>query len=223
MSCCHHCRDAENLFDRRDARRRLVRYQRRGPEGTTRLLVDALRAAGVVGATILDIGGGAGVIHHELLRAGAARATDIDASSAYLAAARAESERHGYAERESPTSTAILWLSPTPWPPPILSRSTGLSAATRIWRRWLRRQPPTPGGSSASSTHVTSGGCGQEYEWVIWDWQSNARPSASSATRLPLWMRRSGRRDSPSGSSRIAACGRWFSTHGINVRIADSR
>ncbi len=99
MSCCHHCRDAENLFDRRDARRRLVRYQRRGPEGTTRLLVDALRAAGVVGATILDIGGGAGVIHHELLRAGAARATDIDASSAYLAAARAESERHGYAER----------------------------------------------------------------------------------------------------------------------------
>jgi magnesium-protoporphyrin O-methyltransferase len=97
MSCCHHCRDADNLFDRRDARARQRRYQRRGPEGTTRILVEALRAAGVRDATVLDIGGGVGVIHHELLRAGAAAATDVDASTAYLAAARAEAERLGHA------------------------------------------------------------------------------------------------------------------------------
>jgi 2-polyprenyl-3-methyl-5-hydroxy-6-metoxy-1,4-benzoquinol methylase len=113
MSCCHHCRDAENLFDQRDAQRRLARYRRRGPEGTTRLLVDALRAAGVAGATILDIGGGAGVIHHELLRAGAAQATDIDASSAYLAAARAESERQGYAERVAYVHGDFVSLAPS--------------------------------------------------------------------------------------------------------------
>jgi len=99
MSCCHHCQDAEQLFDRRDAARRLAHYQRQGPQGTTRLLVDALRAAGVANASVLDIGGGVGVIHHELLRAGAAQATDIDASSAYLAAARGESVRLGHAER----------------------------------------------------------------------------------------------------------------------------
>ena len=99
MSCCHHCHDAENYFDQRDARQRLERYRRSGPEGTTQLLVDALRSSGVHGATVLDIGGGVGVVHHELLRAGAARVTDVDASSAYLAAARLESQRHGYAER----------------------------------------------------------------------------------------------------------------------------
>jgi hypothetical protein len=99
MACCNHCRDAENVFDQRDARRRLVRYQRRGPEGTTRLLVEALREANVRNATVLDIGGGVGVIHHELLRAGASRATDVDASSAYLAVARDESVRQGHAER----------------------------------------------------------------------------------------------------------------------------
>lgn len=99
MRCCDHCRDAEYLFDERDAQQRLARYRRRGPEGTTRRLVEAVRAAGVRDATLLDVGGGVGVVHHELLRAGAAEATDVDASAAYLAAARGESAREGHAER----------------------------------------------------------------------------------------------------------------------------
>ncbi|GAB4442090.1 MAG: hypothetical protein OHK0015_40200 [Chloroflexi bacterium OHK40] len=99
INCCHHCRDAENVFDQRDARRRLERYHRRGPEGTTRLLIEALRSEGVSGASLLEVGGGVGVVHHELLRAGAVHATDVDASSAYLAAARRESQRQGHAER----------------------------------------------------------------------------------------------------------------------------
>ena len=69
MSCCHHCRDAESMFDRRDAEQRLGRYRRRGLEGTTRLLVEALREAGVRGATVLDVGGGVGVVHHIAFRA----------------------------------------------------------------------------------------------------------------------------------------------------------
>ena len=51
------------------------------------------------GATLLDIGGGIGVIQHELLASGAARATNVEASSAYLAAARGESERRGLLDR----------------------------------------------------------------------------------------------------------------------------
>jgi 2-polyprenyl-3-methyl-5-hydroxy-6-metoxy-1,4-benzoquinol methylase len=113
MSCCHHCRDAENYFDQRDARQRLERYRRRGPEGTTQLLVDGLRAAGVRGATLLDIGGGVGVVHHELLRAGATRATDVDASSAYVAAARRESERQGHAERVTYLHGDFVALAPS--------------------------------------------------------------------------------------------------------------
>lgn len=112
MSCCHHCRDAENVFDRRDAEQRLRRYQRRGPEGTTRLLVDALRAAGVGDATLLEVGGGVGVVHHELLGAGAARATDVDASTAYLEAARRESERRGHAARVSYVHGDFVALAP---------------------------------------------------------------------------------------------------------------
>jgi magnesium-protoporphyrin O-methyltransferase len=99
MSCCSHCRAAEGLFDQRDAARRLARYQRYGPEGTSRILVEALRAAGVAGASLLDIGGGVGVVHHELLRAGASRAVDVDASSAAIAVARGESARQGHAEQ----------------------------------------------------------------------------------------------------------------------------
>lgn len=112
MSCCHHCRDAESLFDRRDAQARLARYRRRGPEGTTRALIAALRESGAAGASVLDIGGGVGAVHHELLRAGAARATDVDASSAYIAAARAEGERQGHAARVSYLHGDFVALAP---------------------------------------------------------------------------------------------------------------
>ena len=56
-------------------------------------------AEGVTGKTLLDIGGGVGAIQHELLQAGAGGATNVDASSAYLNAARQEAERRGHAER----------------------------------------------------------------------------------------------------------------------------
>lgn len=101
MSCCSHCRDAENIFDQRDANALLRRYRKRGPEQTTRLLVEALKEAQITGATILDIGGGVGAAHHELLAAGAASAVDVDASSAYLDAARSESARRGHSDRVS--------------------------------------------------------------------------------------------------------------------------
>lgn len=53
------------------------------------------------GRSLLDIGGGIGAIQHEMAKRGAAGITDVDASSAYLATARAMSERHGYGERAS--------------------------------------------------------------------------------------------------------------------------
>lgn len=96
---CGQCEGIEREFNERVARRELARYRRRGPTGTTRILITALTQAGVEGRTLLDIGGGVGVIQHELVRAGASRITSVDASPAYLAAQRAEAARHGYAER----------------------------------------------------------------------------------------------------------------------------
>ena len=88
-----------DFYDERRAASDLKRYREKGPRPWTTTLIESLKAEGVEGAALLDIGGGVGVIEHELLGAGAASATCVDASAAYLAAAKAESERRGYGER----------------------------------------------------------------------------------------------------------------------------
>lgn len=77
----------------------LMGYRDKGPDATTRALVDAIVAEGIDGATLLDIGGGIGVVQLELLGAGAATAVLVDASEAYVEVARAEAERRGYSDR----------------------------------------------------------------------------------------------------------------------------
>ncbi len=77
---------------------KLRTYRRNGPVGLTRLLIEALAAGGVDGLTVLDIGGGVGAVHHELLRSGAAAAVDVDASRAYIEVAHEEAERQGHAD-----------------------------------------------------------------------------------------------------------------------------
>jgi magnesium-protoporphyrin O-methyltransferase len=94
MTCCQ-CQGIESLFNKRVARRELKKYQRKGPRKTTQRLLAALRQLGVQDMTLLDIGGGVGVIQHEMLKAGVRATTHIDASSAYLRAARGEGERRG--------------------------------------------------------------------------------------------------------------------------------
>ena len=98
MNCCQ-CEGIEREFDAAEAAAMLKEYQEQGLRGTTRMLVDALKAEGVEGAELLDIGGGIGGIQHALLAAGATRAVHIDASSAYLQSARAEADRLGLGER----------------------------------------------------------------------------------------------------------------------------
>lgn len=99
MTCCSHCQDAEDVFSARTARRDLRRYRRKGPSGTTRMLLEAIRARFSRDWTVLDVGGGVGAIQHELVAAGAARAIQVDASGAYLEVAREEAARRGHADR----------------------------------------------------------------------------------------------------------------------------
>lgn len=96
---CSQCQGIQTLFGERVARHDLKRYRRKGPIRTTRILLDALVEAGVEGATLLDIGGGVGGVSNGLLRAGAERASVVDASPAYLKAAQAEAERQGHRDR----------------------------------------------------------------------------------------------------------------------------
>ena len=95
---CRQCEGIEQTFDPKVARRELRKYRRKGPRKTTQILLDAVRTD-AVGKTLLDVGGGVGVIQFELLDAGARSATGVDASPAYLQVAREEAERRGVADR----------------------------------------------------------------------------------------------------------------------------
>ena len=98
MSHCH-CEEMERHFDIQRVRRELTEYHKNGAASATRLLIEALQAESIKGMTLLDIGGGIGAIPHALVPAGVSSVLDVDASAAYLVAAREEAERRGLAER----------------------------------------------------------------------------------------------------------------------------
>jgi hypothetical protein len=95
--CCS--LDYDVHFDAEHARDDLLDYQANGADGATRRLLDALIGEGITGASLLDIGGGVGVVQLELLEAGAASSVDVDASSPYLTVAESEAAERGFGER----------------------------------------------------------------------------------------------------------------------------
>ena len=97
--CCRQCQGIEVFFDEKEARRELKNYRKKGPAKTTQMLVDAILEEGVDRRTLLDIGGGVGAIQNELLKAGAASARSVDASTAYIDAATEEARRQGHSDR----------------------------------------------------------------------------------------------------------------------------
>ena len=93
------CEITDNAFSESEARSERKSYSRNGPAKQTRLILEAIRTLGFKNADLLDIGGGIGAIHHELLKDVAHEATHVDASSAYLKEAKAEAARRGHSER----------------------------------------------------------------------------------------------------------------------------
>jgi magnesium-protoporphyrin O-methyltransferase len=111
----------EELYDAEKAAAELRSYRTKGLTPWAKVLTDRLKADGVAGASVLDIGGGIGSIHHELLEAGAASAVAIDASSAYVAAARDESDRQGHGDRVSYRHGDFIELAPSVSPADIVT------------------------------------------------------------------------------------------------------
>jgi magnesium-protoporphyrin O-methyltransferase len=98
MTCCsHEC--FESTFDERHAAKELKRYRRSGPNKTTRMLLDALSAGGIDHTSMLDVGAGIGILHHELLARGARSAVHVDAALPHMRVAKEEAARRGHAER----------------------------------------------------------------------------------------------------------------------------
>jgi magnesium-protoporphyrin O-methyltransferase len=93
------CDGGFEIFDEKSAEEDLQRYRGHGPDATTATLVEMIRDRGVSGSSLLDIGGGIGVIDHELLRAGAGHAVLVDASGPAVEMARREARRRGTLDR----------------------------------------------------------------------------------------------------------------------------
>jgi 2-polyprenyl-3-methyl-5-hydroxy-6-metoxy-1,4-benzoquinol methylase len=87
------------FFNQRFARRLAKRYRKRGLDGASQLIADFVASRGVEGATVLEIGGGVGEIQLELLKAGAARTTNLELSPGYESEGRRLAEEAGVADR----------------------------------------------------------------------------------------------------------------------------
>lgn len=86
-------------FSDRFARRVARRYRKRGLSRSAQAIVSFLDERGIEGARVLEIGGGVGQIQVELLRQGAARATNLEISSNYETEADELLERAGMRPR----------------------------------------------------------------------------------------------------------------------------
>ena len=93
------CQITDNAFTEAEAKSEMRNYRRKGPPAQTRLILEGIRSLGLREAELLDIGGGIGAIHHELLQDVAAQAVHVDASTAYLGEAKQEAERRGHTDR----------------------------------------------------------------------------------------------------------------------------
>jgi len=96
---CNCCEITDNAFSEAEARAEIKTYRKRGAAKQTKLILEAIRSLELKDAALLDIGGGIGAIHHELLNDVAHEATHVDASSAYLKEAKEETARRGNSER----------------------------------------------------------------------------------------------------------------------------
>jgi 2-polyprenyl-3-methyl-5-hydroxy-6-metoxy-1,4-benzoquinol methylase len=81
-SCCRPD-EYDKVFDEKHARSKAREYARKGLDGDARRIVDFVRGRMSPGYTVLEIGGGIGAIHLELLRDGAARVLNVELATQY--------------------------------------------------------------------------------------------------------------------------------------------
>ncbi|WP_166876459.1 methyltransferase domain-containing protein [Salinibacterium sp. ZJ450] len=91
--------DYAAVFDERFASRVARRYRRRGLARAERRIVEYASAAGVAGASVLEVGGGVGEIQLELLARGAASTVNLELSPGYETEAARLIAEAGVAER----------------------------------------------------------------------------------------------------------------------------
>jgi magnesium-protoporphyrin O-methyltransferase len=111
MTC--NCEATDRHFGPTRAKNDLAAYRRRGATGTARRLLRMVGDCQVQVETLLDIGAGVGILHHELLARGVRSATHVEASRAFVQAAQDENGRRGQAGRVTFLHGDFLTLAPT--------------------------------------------------------------------------------------------------------------
>jgi len=87
VSDCCTPKGYRQIFSEKNAAGEARRYRRNGLDGTSKRIFDFIRERGVEGKTLLEVGGGIGAIEIELLKAGMARAVNVELTPTYEAAA----------------------------------------------------------------------------------------------------------------------------------------
>lgn len=87
MSDCCTPKGYRQIFSEKNAAGEAKRYRRKGLDGTSKRICDVIKQHGVEGKTLLEVGGGIGAIEIELLKAGMARAVNVELTPTYEAAA----------------------------------------------------------------------------------------------------------------------------------------
>jgi magnesium-protoporphyrin O-methyltransferase len=87
VSDCCTPKGYRQIFSEKNAAGEAKRYRRKGLDETSKRIFDFIRERGVEGKTLLEVGGGIGAIEIELLKAGMARAINVELTPTYEAAA----------------------------------------------------------------------------------------------------------------------------------------
>ncbi len=99
MTACCDPAEYDDVFTSKYARRTAKSFRASGLDDTAAKMADFAADQGPDGATVLEIGGGVGGLHLELLRRGASQATNIELSTAYEGEAARLLAESGLADR----------------------------------------------------------------------------------------------------------------------------
>ncbi|MEX2046263.1 MAG: SAM-dependent methyltransferase [Chloroflexota bacterium] len=99
MSSCCRPGDYDKVFDEKHARSKAREYARKGLTGDARRIVDFVRGRMSPGYTVLEVGGGIGEIHLDLLRDGAARVLNMELATRYESVASELIRERGVGDR----------------------------------------------------------------------------------------------------------------------------
>ncbi|UCG03809.1 MAG: class I SAM-dependent methyltransferase [Candidatus Heimdallarchaeota archaeon] len=109
---CPQCNGIETTFNHKSALKELKNYHKKGPNKSTRFLINYLVSKGIEDKTLLDIGGGVGAIQHELIKNGLASVVSVEASKAYSEASKDEAKHQGHADKINYFHGDFVDLSP---------------------------------------------------------------------------------------------------------------